>query len=63
MEEVLGRLLIGTVEGDIHDIGRNTVITIDAIREYNPDIVGMSGLLTIAIESMKKTIDAIREAW
>ncbi|MEM2740318.1 MAG: cobalamin-dependent protein [Candidatus Bathyarchaeia archaeon] len=81
--EVLGRLLIGTVEGDIHDIGKNIAVTmaeatgfevvdlgvdvasqkfVDAIREYSPDIVGMSGLLTIAIESMKRTVDAIREA-
>ncbi|MEM1875590.1 MAG: cobalamin-dependent protein [Ignisphaera sp.] len=81
--EVVGRLLIGTVEGDIHDIGKNIVVTmaeaagfevidlgvdvppqkfVEAIKQYSPDIVGMSGLLTLAIESMKKTVDAIKEA-
>jgi len=79
----LGRVLIGTVEGDIHYIGKNMVIAllevggfdvidlgvdimperfIEAIREHKPDIVGMSGLLTLAIDSMKKTADAIKEA-
>ncbi len=81
--EVIGRFVIGTVEGDIHDIGKNIVVTmaeaagfevidlgvdvppqkfVDAIKQYNPDIVGMSGLLTLAIDSMKKTVDAIKEA-
>lgn len=81
--EIIGKLLIGTVEGDVHDIGKNIVITmaeaagfevvdlgvdvppqrfVEAIRQHNPDIVGMSGLLTLAIESMKKTVDAIRDA-
>jgi methanogenic corrinoid protein MtbC1 len=35
---------------------------VEAIQKYNPDIVGMSGLLTLAIESMKKTVDAIKAA-
>jgi methylmalonyl-CoA mutase cobalamin-binding domain/chain len=81
--EPVGRLVIGTVEGDIHDIGKNIVVTmaeaagfevidlgvdvspqkfVEAIQKYNPDIVGMSGLLTLAIESMKKTVDAIKAA-
>ena len=81
--EILGKFVIGTVEGDIHDIGKNIVITlaeaagfevvdlgvdvpphkfIEAIQKYNPDIVGMSALLTLSIESMKKTIEAIKEA-
>jgi len=81
--EAIGRFVIGTVEGDIHDIGKNIVVTmaeaagfevidlgvdvppqkfVEAIKQYNLDIVGMSGLLTVAIESMKKTIDAIKEA-
>ena len=81
--EPIGKLVIGTVEGDIHDIGKNIAVTmaeaagfevidlgvdvppqkfIDAIKQHNPDIVGMSGLLTLAIDSMKKTIDAIKEA-
>ncbi|MEM2213674.1 MAG: cobalamin-dependent protein [Candidatus Nezhaarchaeales archaeon] len=80
--ETVGKLLIGTVEGDIHDIGKNIVVTmaeavgfevvdlgvdvppkkfVEAIKQHNPNIVGLSGLLTLAIDSMKKTVDAIRE--
>lgn len=78
-----GRVLMGTVEGDIHDIGKDIVtfllevngfdvcdIGVDAapstfiqkIREFNPMVVGMSGLLTPAYESMKNTVQAIQEA-
>jgi len=81
--EFVGRLVIGTVEGDIHDIGKNIVVTmaqavgfevidlgvdvppqrfVEAIKQYNPDIVGMSGLLTLSIESMKRTVEAIKAA-
>ncbi|MCX8199228.1 MAG: corrinoid protein [Sulfolobales archaeon] len=79
----VGKIVIGTVEGDIHDIGKNIFITlaeaagfeiidlgvdvppsrfVRAVKEHAPDIVGMSGLLTISIESMKKTIDALKNA-
>lgn len=78
-----GKIVIGTVEGDVHDIGKNIFIAlieaegfevidlgvdvppqrfVEAIREHEPDIVGMSSLLTVAIESMKRTVDAIAEA-
>lgn len=78
-----GRVLIGTVEGDIHDIGKNIVVFlleanafevrdiginqkpakfVEAIREFQPAVVGMSGLLTLAFEAMKKTVEAIQEA-
>jgi corrinoid protein of di/trimethylamine methyltransferase len=78
-----GKIVIGTVEGDVHDIGKNIVIAlleaegfevidlgvdvpadkfIEAIKEYEPDIVGMSSLLTVALESTKQTVDAIKEA-
>ncbi len=78
-----GRILMGTVQGDIHDIGKNVVtflleangwevldIGIDqppekfvaAIREFRPQVVGLSGLLTLAFEAMKKTVRAIEEA-
>jgi len=81
--EYIGKIVIGTVEGDVHDIGKNIVIAlleaggfevidlgvdvppekfVEAIKEHQPDIVGMSSLLTVAIESTKKTIDAITEA-
>lgn len=79
----LGKVVIGTVQGDIHNIGKNIVTGlleaagfevhdlgvdtppekfIDAIKEVKPEIVGMSGLLTLAIESMRKTVEAISKA-
>jgi methylmalonyl-CoA mutase cobalamin-binding domain/chain len=78
-----GKVLIGTVEGDIHDIGKNIVVFlleangfqvrdiginqkpakfVEAIKEFQPKVVGMSGLLTLAFDSMKKTVEAIEEA-
>lgn len=78
-----GKIVIGTVEGDVHDIGKNIIIAlleaegfdiidlgvdvppatfVEAIREHKPDIVGMSSLLTVALETTKQTIDAITEA-
>jgi methylmalonyl-CoA mutase cobalamin-binding domain/chain len=81
--EKRGKIVIGTVEGDVHDIGKNIVIAlleaegfkvidlgvdvqperfVQAIKEEKPDIVGMSSLLTVALESTKKTVDAIEEA-
>lgn len=79
----VGKFLIGTVEGDIHDIGKNIVTFmfdvngfevmdigvdvpkdkfIQAIKEFQPDVVGMSGILTLAYDPMKHTIAAIKEA-
>lgn len=79
----LGKVVIGTVQGDIHNLGKNIAIAllegagfeihdlgvdvppekfVDAIKEVKPEIVGMSGLLTLAIESMRKTVEAIGEA-
>ncbi len=76
----LGRIVIGTVYGDIHDIGKNLVATfleaagfevidlgvdvppekfVEAIKQYNPDIVGMSALLTSTMMHMKNIIEAI----
>ncbi|MBN2335418.1 corrinoid protein [Candidatus Bathyarchaeota archaeon] len=81
--ESKGKIVIGTVEGDVHDIGKNIVVAlleaegytvidlgvdvpparfVEAIKEHEPDIVGMSSLLTVALESTKKTVDAITEA-
>lgn len=81
--ESKGKVVIGTVQGDIHNIGKDIVITfleaegfevvdlgvdvppekfVDSIRENNPDVVGLSGLLTLSIEPMKKTIKAIEDA-
>jgi len=79
----LGKVVIGTVEGDIHNIGKDIAINflkaegfevidlgvdvpaqkfVDAIKEHNPPVVGMSGLLTLSIEPMKKAIESISSA-
>jgi methanogenic corrinoid protein MtbC1 len=78
-----GTLVIGTVQGDIHDIGKDIValmlgmegysvhdLGIDvpvedfvaAIEEHDADIVGLSGLLTLAFDAMKSTVDGIADA-
>jgi len=81
--ERLGKVIIGTVAGDIHDIGKNLVVFmldvngfevvdlgidvpvqkfVDAIKETGSTVVGLSGFLTLAFQSMKETVDAIKEA-
>lgn len=81
--EKRGKVLMGTVEGDIHDIGKDIVtfllevngfevrdIGIDVppgtfveeIKAFQPQVVGMSGLLTLAYDSMKRTVQSIEEA-
>lgn len=78
-----GRVVIGTVAGDIHDIGKDIVafmlevndfevhnlgvdvseaIFVEKISEVKPEIVGMSGFLTLTYEQMKKTVEAIKKA-
>ncbi len=78
-----GRVLIGTVAGDIHDIGKDIVtfmldvsgyqvldIGIDVpvetfvekAKEFKPQVVGLSGFLTLAFDSMKKTVEAFASA-
>jgi methanogenic corrinoid protein MtbC1 len=79
----LGKVLLGTVHGDLHDIGKNIVsfmldingfevkdigidvpvkTFIDETNAYQPDVVGLSGFLTLAFDSMKETIDAFEQA-
>lgn len=79
----VGTIVLGTVAGDLHDIGKNIFkgmveaagfevhdigidqpasAFVDKIKEVKPDILGMSGLLTLSIESMEKTVKAIKEA-
>jgi methanogenic corrinoid protein MtbC1 len=81
--ERLGKVIIGTVAGDIHDIGKDLVVFmldvngfdvvdlgvdvpapkfIDAIKDTGSKIVGLSGFLTLAFESMKATVEAIKDA-
>ena len=78
----IGKFLLGTVEGDIHDIGKDMVHMLmdingfevkdlgvdvpaqqfwDEYKEFQPDIIGMSGLLTLAYESMKRVADGLNE--
>ncbi len=78
--ESKGKIIIGTVEGDLHDIGKNLVIMmfegagfeiidlgtdvspekfVEVAKEENPDILGMSALLTTTMTSMQKTIDLL----
>lgn len=82
-EKPLGNVVLGTVRGDIHDIGKDIVsfmldvnnfkvhdIGVDAapakfvekIKEVQPEVVGMSGFLTLAFEQMRLTVEAIKEA-
>ena len=81
--EKLGTVLLCTVQGDIHDIGKDIVgsmlgiagfevvdlgvdvkvaTVVEKVREVHPDVVGLSGLLTVAFDSMKATVDAIDQA-
>jgi methylmalonyl-CoA mutase cobalamin-binding domain/chain len=78
----IGKMVIGTVKGDIHDIGKNLVAMmmegagfeviniginnpvenyLNAMEEHQPDIVGMSALLTTTMPYMKVVIDTMKE--
>ncbi len=78
-----GLVIMGTVEGDIHDLGKNIVITmlecsgfkvidlgvdvpakkfVEAIKESGASLIGMSLLLTTAMDSLRNAIMAIEEA-
>ncbi len=78
-----GKVIIGTVTGDIHDIGKDIVVFmldvngfdvvdlgvdvpiqkfVDTIKETSAPVVGLSGFLTLAYDSMKQTIEAIKAA-
>ena len=79
----IGKVVIGTVRGDLHDIGKNIVATllsaagfevvdlgvdvspekfVEAVKENNPDIVGMSALLTTTMVEMEEVIKALKES-
>jgi methanogenic corrinoid protein MtbC1 len=81
--EKRGTIVLGTVAGDIHDIGKDVVVLmldvngydvhdlgidvpiekfVAAIDELQPEVVGLSGLLTLAFDSMKATVDGIAAA-
>lgn len=79
----LGKVVFGTVQGDIHDIGKDIVVNmlkstgfevidlgvdvppakfVDALKESGAHILGMSGLLTMAFDAMKETVQAVTAA-
>ena len=79
----VGKVVFGTVAGDIHDIGKDIVVFmldvngfevydlgvdvpaqkfVDKIKETGAPIVGLSGFLTLAFDSMKQTVEAIQAA-
>jgi 5-methyltetrahydrofolate--homocysteine methyltransferase len=81
--EKLGTVVMCTVQGDIHDIGKDIVVTmldiagfnvidlgvdvpvekvVETVRESKAQVLGLSGLLTVAFDSMKATVAAIDAA-
>jgi 5-methyltetrahydrofolate--homocysteine methyltransferase len=79
----VGKVVFGTVAGDIHDIGKDIVVFmldvngfevydlgvdvpaqkfVDKVKETGAPIVGLSGFLTLAFDSMKQTVDAMNAA-
>jgi methanogenic corrinoid protein MtbC1 len=77
-----GKVLLGTVAGDIHDLGKNIAALtfrafgfavedlgvdvppqgfLEAARRSHPDIIGLSGLLTLAFDSMRETVALIHD--
>lgn len=78
-----GKVLIATVEGDIHDIGKNIAATmmelagyevknlgedvpaakiVEEAKNFQPRLIGLSGLLTMAYDPMKEVVDKLKEA-
>ena len=78
-----GTILLGTVHGDLHDIGKNIFKSmteaagfkvvdigidqpvsafVEKAKEVKPNVIGMSGVLTLALDSMKDTVDGLKEA-
>jgi 5-methyltetrahydrofolate--homocysteine methyltransferase len=81
--KMVGKVLLGTVKGDLHDIGKNLVgmmcegagfevkdlgkdvapeSFVEAVKEFEPDVLGMSALLTTTMRAMEHTIKALEEA-
>ena len=78
-----GKVLVGTVEGDLHDIGKDIFkgmlyangfdvidlgvdvpakVFVEEVKKHKPDIVGLSGVLNFTIDTMKETVEALRDA-
>jgi len=81
--KTVGKVLLGTVKGDLHDIGKNLVGMmcegagfeindlgrdvapeqfVEAVKQYEPDVVGMSALLTTTMRAMESTVKVLEEA-
>ena len=81
--ETTGKVLMGTVAGDIHDLGKNIVKIllecrgvevidlgvdvpterfVEAVKEHQPQVVGMSALLTASVTEMNKNVEAMEAA-
>ena len=81
--QAIGKIVIGTVQGDLHDIGKNLVAMmmegagfevidlgvdvspekfVDAVKRHQPNLVGLSALLTTTMPKMQMTMDALNEA-
>jgi 5-methyltetrahydrofolate--homocysteine methyltransferase len=80
--DVKGTVVMCTVKGDVHDIGKNICkvvmesygykvidlgkdtpieVVVDAYQKYNPDVIGLSALMTTTVVSMEETIKALRK--
>lgn len=78
-----GTVVLGTVEGDIHDIGKDIVVGllrsanynvidlgvdvppdkfVDAVKENDAQVLGLSALLTVAYDAMQETVEALKNA-
>ncbi len=78
-----GRIVLGTVAGDIHDIGKDIVgfmldvngfevydlgvdvpeeKFVEKVKEVKPQVVALSGFLTVAYDAMKSTVEALKKA-
>lgn len=81
--EPIGKVVMGTVRGDLHDIGKNLVIMslegagfevidlgidveagkfVEAVKEHNPQVLGISALLSTTMTEMKDTLEAVKAA-
>jgi 5-methyltetrahydrofolate--homocysteine methyltransferase len=81
--KIVGKILMGTVKGDIHDLGKNIAISIlkgngfevedlgvdvapevfvEKVKEFEPDILGMSCVISIGWDALKETVNALKES-
>jgi 5-methyltetrahydrofolate--homocysteine methyltransferase len=81
--KLIGKIVVGTVKGDLHDIGKNLVGMllegagyqiidlgidvaserfVEAVKTHQPDIIGLSALLTTTMPRMKEVVESLTEA-